>query len=387
MMVRGILLLVFLAASLPGHAIEMHIRLFSRDVITATQITITSGRYRIKGDFDHLGIHSPGAQITLRTKNNQVAVFLGDSAAGRYHVVALRGEGFVNNFRIQPLMTGLTPRAYDDDLDIRVQDGQLLVVNRVELEKYVAGVVQSEGGGSSKNLEYFQVQAVSCRTYALNNYQRHMENGYHLCDDVHCQVYKGRAVNSNILMAARRTAGEVIVDTSYAMIVAAFHSNCGGETHNSEDVWSMPTPYLKARTDSFCINMPNAKWKHAIHRNKWLQYLTEIHGYDLQKPGAMDSVMAFKQTHRKKYLVHNIRLRTIREDMDLRSTYFSITEKQDSIIFNGKGFGHGVGLCQEGAIYMAENGYTYHQIIHHYYYDVKVVNFMELKSLVENLDL
>ncbi len=386
-MLKKVLSLFFLLITISGYTIEMHIRVFSRDLVTAAQLEVASGRYRIKGDFDHLGVYSPGAQITLRANNNQVAVFIGDSAAGTYHAIAFRGEGFVNNFRINPVEKEVLPRNYDDDLDIRAQDGQLVVINRVELEKYVAGVVQSEGGGSSKNLEYFQVQAVSCRTYALNNHRRHHEEGYHLCDDVHCQVYKGRAVNSNILMAARRTAGEVIVDTNNRMIAAAFHSNCGGETHNSEDVWSIPTPYLKERMDSFCINMPNAQWKYSIGRKQWFDYLKDNHGYDLQQPGALDPVLAFKQNHRKKYLVNNIRLRTIREDLDLRSTYFSITEKQDSVIFNGKGFGHGVGLCQEGAIHMAENGYTYHQIIHHYYYNVKVVNFMELKSVVDELDL
>ncbi|MFO8053984.1 MAG: SpoIID/LytB domain-containing protein [Bacteroidales bacterium] len=369
--------------SLSVSAINLDIALFYQDDITTAEVEITSGTYRIKGDYDHLGKYTSGTLIRLSADNEQVVVTVADSVMGKYRAVAFRGERYMNNFRINPVRASLEERFYDDDLKITAQNGYLRMINQVGLEKYIAGVVQSEGGGSSKNIDYYQVQAITCRTFALNNVKKHKEEGFHMCDGVHCQVYKGRAVNSDILMAVMRTSGEVIVDENNQMILAAFHSNCGGQTNNSEDVWSIPLSYLKSVSDTFCVHMPNARWKFRISRKRWLDYLAETHHYDRDDAGALDSVLMFRQDERKKYLIKDIRLRAIRDDLGLASAFFDIQVEQDSVVFTGKGYGHGVGLCQEGAMKMAQSGYSYDEIIRYYYYNVRIVNYHELPYLLE----
>lgn len=377
-------MLVFALAK-PVLAVNLDIALFYKDNITSVIIESSSGKYRLKGDYDHLGKYNPNQKVLLEADNDKVIVKKGDSIVGKYRAIAFRGENFLNSFRIYSGLKSIKPRIYNDDLKVSANNGFLRIINHVGLERYVAGVVQSEGGGSSKDVEFYQVQAITCRTYALNNHKKHLDEGFNLCDDVHCQVYKGKAVNSDILLATMRTSGEVIIDQSKKMISASFHSNCGGHTVNSEDVWRISTPYLKAVRDTFCHQMPHAKWKYNMPKTKWLEYLQKKYNYDLSQKGALDSILLFKQEKRKKFLAGKIPLKKIRNDLGLKSTFFAIRVKNDQVIFVGKGFGHGVGLCQEGAINMAHLGYSYRDIIHYYYRNVQIVNYHKLPYLLEEL--
>ncbi|MGM0613139.1 MAG: SpoIID/LytB domain-containing protein [Bacteroidota bacterium] len=386
-MLKQIILFFFsLLLSVSAYAVNLDVALFYQQDITSISLQATSGKYRLKGDYDHLGTYSPGVQLYIKAEDGRVLVTTADSVLGDYHAIAFRGESFMNSFRINPGNSNLSGRMYDDDLKITADGGYLKIVNHVGLEHYVAGVVQSEGGGSSKDVEFYQVQAITCRTYALNNHKKHAEEGFNLCDGVHCQVYKGKAKNSDILLAAMRTSGEVITDESKRMISASFHSNCGGQTVNSEDVWSIATPYLKSIKDTFCSDMPHAKWTYKMQKSEWLKYLENNYDYDLTEDGALDKILAFEQDQRKIFLADSIPLKKIRRDLDLKSTLFSVSVKDSMIVFNGKGFGHGVGMCQEGAINMVRKGYTYKDIIHYYYKNVKIVNYHELPYLLEEFN-
>jgi stage II sporulation protein D len=102
-------------------------------------------------------------------------------------------------------------------LHIKLKNEQLLFVNDVNFEKYIAGVVEAEGGPNAP-LEYFKTQAILCRTYAMKYYNKHLNEGFNLCDEVHCQAYKGRvSKNEDILKAAIETSGLVIVDQIYQL--------------------------------------------------------------------------------------------------------------------------------------------------------------------------
>ena len=386
-MIKQIITLFFvLLLSYTSMAVNLDVALFYQQDITSLSLQATSGKYRLKGDYTHLGDYSPGSQIDLKAQNGKVQVTIKDSVFGNYHAIAFRGESFMNSFQINPENSSLSKRLYDDDLKITATGGYLKIINHVGLEHYVAGVVQSEGGGSSKDVEFYQVQAITCRTYALNNHKKHTEEGFNLCDGVHCQVYKGKAKNSDILLAAMRTSGEVITDESKRMISASFHSNCGGQTVNSEDVWSIATPYLKSIRDTFCVEMPHAEWNFEMPKKEWLKYLEDTFDYDVSEEGALDEVLAFSQDKRKIFMADSIPLKKIRSDLNLNSTYFSLSVQDSMVVFEGKGFGHGVGMCQEGAINMVRQGYSYEDIIHYYYKNVEIVNYHELPYLLEEFN-
>ncbi len=361
-------------------AVKLDISIYNS--VAKQQITFTSltGKYIIEG------AHKPCGEV-LKSETIRIALvgdsilsyYKGDQFLGQYSEIHLKGKGFMKAFSVQVLNSPTKIRDYDDDLIIRIFNKKLQLINRVDLENYTAGVVQSEALGSSKDLQFFFVQAITCRTYALVNYLKHTDEGFNLCDDVHCQYYINRCHNADIARATARTSGDVIVDQDNRMISAAFHSNCGGETVNSEDVWSISTSYLKSVTDTFCLHKSNATWRYAMHKDDWLQFLKDYYDYPIDNPKMRIRSYIYKQDHRKVYFENNIPLKSIRRDLHLRSTFFSLESKKDSVVFHGRGYGHGVGLCQQGAIEMANMGINYTDIIQFYYKNTRIIHYSELR--------
>ena len=210
------------------------------------------------------------------------------------------------------------------------------------------------------------------RTYALRNKSKHQTEGFHLCDGVHCQAFKGAVINNDsILLAAVQTSGYVLTDHNIDLISAVFHSNCGGQTVNSDLVWTHALPYLEGVKDSFCISMPNAHWTKSIPEKKWADYM--------DRKTDSDSILFLESFTPEKTEYFNavdggIKNTEIRKDWKLKSAWFTTCVEGDQVVFYGRGFGHGVGLCQEGAIRMAELGYTYSDILHFYYSDVHLID-------------
>jgi len=373
-----ILIIILLPFSLK--AVKLDISIYNS--IDKKQIVFTSltGKYIIEGNHKACGevLKSNTLKVTL-VGDSILNYYKGDKLLGQYSEIHLKGKGFMKAFSVQVLNSPTKIRDYDDDLIIRIFNKKLQLINRVDLENYTAGVVQSEALGSSKDLQFFFVQAITCRTYALVNYLKHTDEGFNLCDDVHCQYYISRCHNADIARATARTSGDVIVDQDNRMISAAFHSNCGGETVNSEDVWSIATSYLKSVTDTFCIHKSNATWRYAMHKDDWLKFLKDNYDYPIDDPKMRIRSYIYKQDHRKVYFENNIPLKSIRRDLHLRSTFFSLESKKDSVVFHGRGYGHGVGLCQQGAIEMANMGINYTDIIKFYYANTRIIHYSELR--------
>ncbi len=267
-------------------------------------------------------------------------------------------------------------RDYPGTIEVTPANGALLVVNNVPLDDYVAGVVQSEAG-NHKGTEYYKLQAVSCRTYAITASRRHAAEGFGLCDRTHCQVYKGACRLDSIKTAVRATSGLVVVDADIRPIHATFHSNCGGETTNAEDVWSRPEPYLVSTVDTFCRHEPHATWRTTMPRSKWLGYLKNTYGLDTTDAAAVRGVTSFDPQCRS-LRIDGVRpaipLAKVRADLDLNSALFTIRTEGASVILDGRGFGHGVGLCQEGAMRMARLGIPYTEILHQYFTEVHLMD-------------
>jgi stage II sporulation protein D len=242
-------------------------------------------------------------------------------------------------------------------------------------------VTEAEAGSRS-TLEFYKVQAILARTFALAHINKHILEGFSLCDQVHCQAYYGKPKDMSIYTAIEETKGKVVVDENLNLIIAAFHSNSGGQTANSEDVWGSYTNYLRSRVDSFSNKMPNAYWERKMLTDDWLTYLKLKHNYAIDKPNAKEAAVNFRQDYRKVYLECNnskIPLKNIRTDLQLKSTFFSISEiSGDSIVFKGKGYGHGLGMCQEGAMKMCKLGYKYPDILNYYYKSIQIIDMRKL---------
>ena len=306
------------------------------------------------------------------------------------HYIELVQKVPLSNFRLKVLDSKLAERTYPGHLRIdrsrssavqRNAGGtRLLLTNHVGMEDYTAGVIQSEAG-KDHAAEFYKLQAVTCRTYALTNIRKHLPDGFEVCDAVHCQVYQGKTVNPDIIAAVAATEDMVLVDSRIRLIHATFHSNCGGETLNAEDVWSKSEPYLRAVPDSFCTHEPHAVWTKSIGTAEWLAYLRKKWKVNTLDTVANAAVLNMEPQRRNFFLpnvIPSVPLEDVRHDWKLNSGFFAIRTEGDKVIMEGRGFGHGVGLCQEGAMHMARAGMDYTHILHHYYTDVHLVDLSAL---------
>ena len=319
---------------------------------------------------DGLRISVANGQLTAKSLSRVFSV-------SRSISVRTSGRGAV---RVSTLGKVKLEHDYTGSIGISRSGGALLLVNNAPIEEYVAGVVQSEAG-DHKGLEYYKLQAVSCRTYAITNVRKHLPDGFSVCDGTHCQVYKGVCKLDTVSQAVHATAAMVVVDADIRLIHATFHSNCGGETTNAEDVWSRPEAYLVSAMDTFCLHSPHATWHKTMSRSKWLDYLHKTYRLNTADTTSVRAVTSFSPACRSMYLdgaAPLIPLEQVRMDMKFNSAYFTIWPNGEDVVFDGRGFGHGVGLCQEGAMRMARSGIAFTEILHHYFAEVHLVDLHTL---------
>jgi stage II sporulation protein D len=263
---------------------------------------------------------------------------------------------------------------------VEEKNGCLTVINELFLEDYVMGVLAGEIPGSWP-MEALKAQAIAARTFALykQDEAKKKKQTYDIENTALAQMYIGsRLVNQNIRRAVMETQGEILTYRDEP-IMAVFHSNCGGETTSATDVWSQDQPYLKPVSCDFGNQGPHYFWKEIIKVSDIVRKLraANIPIYDIVQISSIDR----DESHRvrmlslmdgdgvKKQIKGAAFRMAVGPDL-IRSTRFEAQLQGDKIEFNGLGWGHGVGLCQEGANGMAKAGYGAFDILRHYYYGV-----------------
>jgi stage II sporulation protein D len=279
-------------------------------------------------------------------------------------------------------MPKLKKRSYNNNLEIHIKWGRIQAINKVNLEPYISGVVEAEGGANA-GIEYYKIQAVLARTYALGHLDRHTGEGFHLCDGVHCQAFNGlSARNIQIIEATKATAGVVAIDTDSILITAAFHANCGGQTESSEKVWLINKSYLRPVQDPYCQNQRSFNWEKSLTLKEWTDYL--IKNKFKVNNTTPPSYYNYTQIHRQLWYIvksDSLLLTKIRADLNLRSTFFSVSVDKQKVIIKGHGFGHGVGLCQDGAIQMAKLNYNYQDILKFYFQNISTISYLDVPKV------
>lgn len=365
-----------LAMSLfPQHliALRLDIRLYSKATLNSLTFTVVQGEYKIQGGSNAIDLQRFQV-VKMKASEGKVQLIRNDKVILQASSVQISGQAQDNIFRLHAHKH--RERNYDDDLQVKARGNTLILINQVDLEYYIAGVVESESGRDGST-EFYKVQDIISRTYALKNLRRHKHEGFNLCDEEHCQVYHSRSYLPIIQDAATQTAGLVLVDSAGELITAAYHANSGGETANSEDVWTLPLPYLRAQVDTFGEQMSRARWEKRIYRKDWVKYFQTKHGMPLTEEN-IEAVTRFNQTTRQTSILGYISLKEVRADWRLRSTFFSVEPQGDVVILSGRGWGHGVGLNQQGAIRMTELGWSHLDVLRFYYPGVRIVNLSEL---------
>jgi len=359
---------------------QVKIRLFANQSPESAVFTVVEGSYLINSYHGGTSSISKGESLIISRFDGKLAVKTRNSTGYIADSVLFLEQTPEASFSLR--INGQSPvrQYYTGELHCFPDLGTIVFINNCNIEKYIAGVVKAEGG-SGKNIEYFKSQAVIARTYMYKYFDKHKHDKYNVCDNTHCQAFNGTSTDTILNKAAMETHGQVIIDQDSVLIISAFHSNCGGETSSSEDVWLTSQPYLKSVIDPFCVSSRNALWERSIGLDEWVGYL-EKSGFSRNS----DDPSQFVFTQKSRLTTYKagtftVPLRTIRTDFNLRSTFFSVVPEGDTIKLKGRGYGHGVGLCQEGAMAMAAKGFDYKQIIDFYYVGVLI---SDVKSLPPN---
>ncbi len=375
-------ILILLILTVPGSDItgQVKIRLFSNQSPESAVFSVTEGAYELNL-FNGTSIAVLKDEPIIITRyDGKLAVMKRNSQVFACDSLILSGKTGNDSFSLR--INGQFPvkQFYSGDLQCFPDMGKLIFINNSDIEKYISGVVMAEGG-NGKNLEYFKTQAIIARTYMYKYFDKHLQDRYNLCDNTHCQAFNGLSSDTLLNKAALETRGLVILDKDSALIISAFHSNCGGETSTSEDVWLSDQPYLKSVKDPYCITSRNATWRRSLTVSEWENYLRKW-GYN----GSPDDPSSFNFLQESRVSDYRsgsfmLSLITIRSDLNLRSAFFSVYAVGDSIILKGRGYGHGVGLCQEGAMMMAAKGFDYRAIINFYYSGVTISDIKNAVNL------
>lgn len=368
--------------------LNMHTSLFSQNVrvslfnevpLKTVVVSSLKGTYTVWGDGDKLFSLKNTDAIYLSMYDGQILMRNAEKPVGYFAKIRIESADENAIIKIKPVEPAKDGRQYNNNLDISIAFNRLLLVNDVEPDNYIAGVVDAETGPNAEP-ELYKAQSVLARTYLYKYITKHESEGFQLCDGEHCQAYKGRSYRNPVIReATKATSGLVVIDQDSSFITAAFHANCGGYTESAENAWLSPKKYLVPVKDPFCQNAPAARWKVTVPLSQWRTYL-KSHGI---KNAVKTAYINFNvvQTERHQYYVigkDSIPYKQIRSDYKLRSSFFSVSATLKEVTFNGRGYGHGVGLCQEGAIHMAKIGYKYNEIIQYYFKGVQIVNIQAL---------
>jgi len=268
-------------------------------------------------------------------------------------------------------------RRYRGQIIVQQKNSSLELINELPLEKYLWGVIKAE---ISPDWPRACVLAftIAARTYAFKKLQdpSSRTTGYHISSEQDDQVYRGvEGEDSLSRELVNETRGKILTYLG-EIIEANYHACCGGYTASLRDVWGGEGyPYLVAKPDNFCSKSPYFSWQFKIEAEK-LREILKKKGLVLGRVYRI-KLLEFDEGRRVKRLeiMHQggkmeLTGKEFREAVgggDLRSTLFTVKRVGPDFAFEGQGWGHGVGFCQEGAKVMGEQGYTYKEILEFYY--------------------
>jgi stage II sporulation protein D len=257
---------------------------------------------------------------------------------------------------------------YRGALRLTAKDNNFEIINVVDLESYLRGVVAAEMP-ASWSLEALKAQAITARTYTLATMQPY--NSYDICATTDCQKYSGIAKeHPNSDQAVYETAGQVLTYNG-AFAKTYYHSDSGGVLASSSEVWGGDLPYLVPHND-VAYETSHRNWEKTLEPAA-LANMLAAYGKNV---GTVSSVVILSNSASGRVnqlevtgssgsvTLSGISLTKMLRDLGLKSTRFSMT---GSLSVQGNGFGHGVGMSQYGAKFLAGQGYVYSQILGFYY--------------------
>lgn len=362
-----------LAAALPAVAQSgetVRVRVLESAAPREVVLEAVSGSVKLDVDGRRVGEIRRGERATVSYSSSGVTM-----RAGRGAVSGARARVSGDRFRVR---VGDADRQYAGELIVRTVGSHLELVNETPLRPYVASVVASELGFDVT--EAAKAQAILARTYALRRLGA--DGTFDLDDHQGSQVFRGlTTITATSRLAADGTAGEVL---TYAgdLAEATYFSSSGGHTANNETVWrSAPVPYLRGVPDPYDSRSPHHTWTTRLPKRQVLSALESVVGRgatgivveEQSRSGRVTQMRAigaerptFTGAQFRRHVNAVLGWRTI------RSTKFDLSIEGNQYVLRGKGFGHGVGMSQYGAIGQAREGRSYQDILTYYFTGARV---------------
>jgi len=306
------------------------------------------------------------------------------------------------------------------------QSGEMRLINILDLEDYVAGVVPYEIGAGAP-FEALKAQAVVARTEALALSGRHGDEPFDVCSSTHCQVYGGATAEldrQDVRRAVESTRGEALFWSGKPAPGAKYHACCGGVTESAGALWQFDVPYMVGvdcgalgpeaatrgaaairdeealraiiatpNTGDFCYGSNGYRWKVEYTAGQLAAVLAPVIGRFEHPESRVVQVAVVERTPRGSAV--RVRVTTTEGEyviageyairsalggtVTIKSGVFVVDAEGDppsTFVFSGAGYGHGVGMCQYGARGMARAGYNYRAILEHYYPGTTVENIL-----------
>lgn len=264
--------------------------------------------------------------------------------------------------------------------------GSLTVVNEIDVEEYLKGVLPREVHSGWPE-EALKAQAVISRTYALFKNIENKDFSFALSSDTASQVYGGKtAEHPTTNRAVEQTRGEILTYNS-RIFTAYFHAACGGRTARADYQWKVePHAALKGVECLFCRGSRYDHWR-AEYPVAEIERLLARKGHRVSGLQSIALEEADVSGRPRFFVIHHAKGKSRLTANEFRlavgadrmkSTRIQIQLKGDKLIFEGRGWGHGVGLCQWGAKHLAELGYRYPDILRYYYPETTIQNITEI---------
>ena len=276
-------------------------------------------------------------------------------------------------------------RKFRGDIQIIKKDNlNLWVINHIELEDYIKGILYHEASHFWP-MEALKAQAVACRTYAVYQMEENRQKDFDLTSDIYSQVYGGKTSERyRTNTAVEQTRGEILTYQG-KVFPAYFHATCAGHTEDASVLWNINIPPLKGVACGFCQDSPHFSWHVVLSQSEVAEKLNKA-GYKINNikeiniAGRDNSgrIVSLKiVTAKKNISIPAKDFRNVFGPNIIRSTNFQVSVVAEDIVFEGLGWGHGVGLCQWGAYFMDKKGYNYKDILKYYYpgSDVETLRF------------
>ncbi len=271
-------------------------------------------------------------------------------------------------------------RPYLGDFILRPNLIYLKGIVRTPVESYIAGVVEAEGGSSSTAEAYYKAQAVLARTWLITNIKKHVSEGFHIKDDQSSQAFKGLPHSKNATTIAKACAslGDTVALYNGAPIIGFYHSNSGGYTALPQQVWSKALPYCRVVLDPFSKKGSKAAWQKTYSWDDWQKYWSRAIDWSVSDWSAFFSQLPDTRSTQWTLGDQTFKMETVRRDFKWRSAYVLPEATTEGVMVHGFGFGHGVGMAQQGAMLMGRAGFDWKEILDFYFKDLE---FEAVKNL------